>query len=209
MNLQVAIDRYTFEELADYLAIFDGKADIIEIGTSFVKDYGLEKLSCLRKLIKKSQLLIDIKTNDEGAYEFQKGFEAGADILTVMASSSLATLKACYEIAKKYRKTMFIDLLEVSDEKIQQLQEFEEAIFCIHYSVDSTQVVDAVEALAAYRQKFPWMKHLAIAGGMDLIQAKKLSEKQLVDIIVVGSKITKDAEPEKMLLKFAEVIKND
>lgn len=51
------------------------------------------------------------------------------------------------------------------------------------------------------------MKHLAIAGGMDLIQAQKLSEKQLVDIIVVGSKITKDAEPEKMLLKFAEVIK--
>lgn len=53
------------------------------------------------------------------------------------------------------------------------------------------------------------MKHLAIAGGMDLIQAQKLSEKQLVDIIVVDSKITKDAEPEKMLLKFADVIKND
>lgn len=209
MDLQVAIDRYTFEQLSEYLITFDGKVDIIEVGTSFVKDYGLEKLTTLRKLVKKSQLLIDIKTIDEGAYEFKKGFEAGADILTVMASASVDTIRACYEVSKQFQKTMLIDLLEVNDEKIEQLKEFNQAIFCIHYSVDSTQIVDASEEVIGYRKKFPWMKRLAIAGGMDLMQARNLSKQQLVDIIIVGSKITKSTDSEKMLSRFMEEIKND
>ncbi|NSA02826.1 3-keto-L-gulonate-6-phosphate decarboxylase [Clostridium beijerinckii] len=44
MKLQVAIDRVSLEKAENLVKTFDGLADIIEIGTSLIKDYGLLKL---------------------------------------------------------------------------------------------------------------------------------------------------------------------
>ncbi|MEG1142749.1 MAG: metallophosphoesterase, partial [Clostridia bacterium] len=78
----------------------------------------------------KSLLLGDIKTNDEGAYEFDMGYKNGFDILTVMGNSSVDTIEKCYEVSKRYNKKMMIDLLECSMEKINEISFFEDAIYC-------------------------------------------------------------------------------
>lgn len=54
---------------------------------------------------KNSLLLADLKTCDEGAYEFKQGYEQGFDILTVMGSSSRETLEKCYEVSQSYENT--------------------------------------------------------------------------------------------------------
>ena len=41
MKLQIAIDRVTLSKAEEMAKIFAGKTDIIEIGTSLIKDYGL------------------------------------------------------------------------------------------------------------------------------------------------------------------------
>ena len=68
MKLQVAIDRKSLAETTKLVQLLDGKADIIEFGTSLVKDFGMQSLQKISNKIKESQILYDIKTYDEGTY---------------------------------------------------------------------------------------------------------------------------------------------
>lgn len=206
MKLQTAIDRVSLEEACHLAKQLDGRTDIVEMGTSLVKDYGNVAIESLRRVLQKSELLVDSKTMDEGAYEFNQGFKFGADILTVMGAASYDTLQACYEVSQKQQKTMLIDLLEVSDEKIQQILDFPHAIYALHHSIDKKEKQNAVASVATFHRKFPQVKRLAIAGGIDLDQTTALAKQGLVEIVVVGSKITKASSPETAVKEFMKEI---
>ena len=61
MKLQTAIDRVNLSQAEELVKLFAGKTDIIELGTSLVKDYGLFALKKLNQYKKDSLLLVDIK----------------------------------------------------------------------------------------------------------------------------------------------------
>ncbi|EJQ37594.1 3-hexulose-6-phosphate synthase [Bacillus cereus] len=209
MKLQVAIDRVHLEDAVALAKQLDGKTDIVEMGTSLVKDYGNIAIRSLREVLPNTQLLVDSKTIDEGAYEFEQGFKNGGDILTVMGAASLDTLKVCYDVTQKRNKTMMIDLLELSDEKIERIKDFPEAIYALHHSIDRTDKLDATASVAAFKEKFPEIKRLAIAGGIDLAQAKALAEQRIIELVIVGSNITKADNLLKATNKFMGVVHNE
>jgi len=155
MKLQVAIDRISLEKAERLIKIFDGLVDVIEVGTSLIKDYGLLKLKELTSKKVMSQILGDIKTSDEGAYEFKQGFRQGFDILTVMGSASLETIEKCYEVSEKSNGTMMIDLLECSDDKIREISSFKNAIYCIHSSIDREKLKNPGKTIEVFKEKFP------------------------------------------------------
>lgn len=202
MRLQAAIDRVPLEDAVALAKKLDGKTDILEMGTSLVKDYGNLAIEQLRAALTQTELLVDSKTIDEGAYEFNQAFRYGGDLVTVMGAASKDTLTACYEVAQKFNKTMMIDLLEVSDEKIQQIKDFPEAIYALHHSVDRKDHFDATASVAEFHKKFPEIKRFAIAGGIDLKQAQLLAEQGIIEVIIVGSKITKAEDPLSAVNEF-------
>ena len=63
MKLQTAVDRVNLSQAEELVKLFAGKTDIIELGTSLVKDYGLFALKKLNQYKKDSLLLVDIKTS--------------------------------------------------------------------------------------------------------------------------------------------------
>ncbi len=139
MKIQTAIDRVSVEKADEMISAFGTHTDIVEVGTSLIKDFGLAgSVKVLKERHPDACILADIKTCDEGAYEFEKSYEAGADIATVMGFSSMATIRACADIAGKYKKEYMIDLMEVSDEKVRQINEtFPDAILAIHLPSDN------------------------------------------------------------------------
>lgn len=207
MKLQTAIDRVSLTEACHLAAQLDGKTDIIEMGTSLVKDYGNLAIEKLRGIIHRSELLVDSKTIDEGAYEFNQGFKFGADIITVMGAASYDTLQVCYEVSQQINKTMMIDLLEVSDEKIKKILDFPQAIYTLHHSIDKKDQQDAVASVVDFHQKFPQINRLAIAGGIDLKQTTALAQQNLVEVVIVGSKITKASSMNEAVNEFMKEIK--
>lgn len=208
MKLQVAIDRVTLENLLESVSYLDGVVDVIEVGTSLIKDYGINALENVTEKGRQSEVLFDLKTIDEGIYEFEKGFSANADTLTVMASSSIDTIEQVYALTVNQKKNILIDLLEVDETKIKKLQQFDEAIFGLHYSHDKKdQDFDAVKAVAEFHTKFPNIKKIAVAGGIDIEQAKSLAKQGIVERIIVGGKIMNSEKPLDMAKKFMEVIK--
>lgn len=193
MKLQMALDRMTIDQALQLAKLASDSIDIIEVGTSLIKEYGLASVRELKKAFPELEVLADLKTIDEGAYEFKVAYEAGADIATVMGASSIDTLAACYRVAKEFNKTMLIDLMEVTEEKTRRLMPFNEAVFCIHSPTDQEEK-HLIDHLLHFKQKFPVAKRLAVAGGINLDDVKEL-KKFDPEIVIVGSAITKQKHP--------------
>lgn len=208
MKLQTAIDRTTLEKAEQLIHMLSGNTDTIEIGTSLVKDYGLFNLKYLNDIKGETLLLADVKTCDEGEYEFYQGYAQGFDILTVMGSSATETLEKCYQVSLDYGKTMLIDLLECSDEKISEIANFKHAIYCLHTSVDKGGSLNPAAEIRRFRNKFPQIERISIAGGITLNSIKQI-KKEKVECAIVGSAITKAKDPEAALKQFNEEIKNE
>lgn len=207
MRLQAAIDRVTVERAAEIIGQINGRADIIEIGTSLIKDYGLDSsVKVLKEQYPDQCFLVDIKTCDEGEYEFRKAYEAGGDIPTVMGFSSISTLKACQKVAKEFQKEYMIDLLEVPDDKLEILKkEFPEAIFCVHLPSDNQGV--GLEALVKNRcEKLAGIDKIAVAGGVKLENIPLLTQRG-IDTVIVGGAISKSENIEKAAQAFAQKIR--
>ena len=193
MLLQVAIDRVDVETATAMVDRLHGLADIVEIGTSLIKDFGLrESVGKIKRRHPGQVLLADIKTIDEGEYEFSRAYEAGADIATVMGGSSMATISACRKVAREFGRDYMIDLLEVDADRRDRLREFDDAIFCVHLSTDAG--ADGLDAmLAEAGRAMSGSGRLAGAGGVTLGTLDGMRAAGF-GIAVVGGAITKAAD---------------
>ncbi|MDH9161107.1 MULTISPECIES: orotidine 5'-phosphate decarboxylase / HUMPS family protein [Staphylococcus] len=207
MKLQVAIDRIALEEAVGLARALNGHVDIIEIGTSLIKDYGNVAIEKIKEVVTGSQILVDSKTIDEGTYEFNQAFKYGADIVTVMGAASYETLLACYEVTQQQGSTMMIDLLNLDPTYIASITDFPQAIYLLHSSVDKQQSNQAVSEIMDFKQLYGHIQHLAIAGGVDYNATQALAAQGIVETVVVGSKITNSESPIDTAKKFMEVLK--
>ncbi len=189
MKIQVAIDRVTIEQAIEIIKVVKDYADIIEIGTSLIKDYGLESVRNIRNAFPDITILADIKTIDEAEYEFRAGYKAGADILTVMGAANIDSIEICRNVAVKYQKDYMIDLLEVSDEKIKELKKFKDAIFCVHLPADK-EGQGLKELVQKTSKNLIDCPRLAVAGGVSLKTLSIIKESKF-EIAIVGGAITK------------------
>lgn len=206
MKLQVAIDRVSLTAAVQLARKLDGIADIVEFGTSIIKDYGFYEIKAANVNLKHSLLLLDTKTNDEGQYEFEQGFKAGADILTVMGTAGPETLASVYEIAEQKNRTVLIDLMGMDYNSILEIAKFPNAIYNLHNSHDAGKNANLLNLVSDFKKKIPPVKNIAVAGSIDLEQAKKLAMQNEVQEVIVGSKIVQSNNPVNEASKFKEII---
>jgi 3-hexulose-6-phosphate synthase len=191
--LQVAIDRVSVEEAERIIRLTGGKVDIIEIGTSLIKDFGIrDSVGVLKKKFPGQRILADIKTIDEGEYEFRCVFEEGADIATVMGAASFSTLEACQKSAREYRRGYMIDLLGLDAEKIKALTVFDDAVFCLHLPSDCAGA-GLPEMIKAGTESLEGIRHIAAAGGIRL-ETIPFIRRAGIETVIVGGAITKSRD---------------
>ena len=206
MKIQAAIDRVSLEAAIELVEQLQA-ADIIELGTSLSKDFGLASVTETRDLQRAGKLLADIKTIDEGEYEFRRYFEAGTDILTVMGASAKATLDICYQVTQEFQREMLIDLLECSDKRIAAIADsYPNAIYGMHFAKDAGRVTDVAGQVTAFKEKFPEIRRVALAGGLKLADIPALKAAGL-EVAIIGSAITGAKEPALALKTFMEAAK--
>lgn len=208
MKLQVAIDRVSIERAIEIIKETYLYADIIEIGTSLIKDFGLESVRRIKSEFPDKIILADIKTVDEAEYEFEAVYNAGADIATVLGGASLGTIRICQRVAQKYNKDYLIDLLETSKEKQELLKEFSDGILCVHLPSDKegNGLEELISETIENLKDFP---RLSVAGGVNMLNINTI-KKANFNIAIVGGAITKSkniaetAKQFKMLMKGNE-----
>lgn len=201
MKIQLALDRLTIREAIQIAKSTELYIDMIEVGTSLIKEYGVTSISALKEVFPHKTIVGDIKTMDNAAYEFDLCFDAGADIATVMGVAPLSTIEACLDRAKRHGKTVMIDLLNTTDEQKEALYEYKEAIFCDHISKDEQELAGKKVNEVSFNDSLKW----AVAGGITTDSLKGMEERK-PDILIIGSAITKAEQPEEVAKIFKEII---
>ena len=207
MKIQLAIDRVSIEEAMAIIEETKDYVDIIEIGTSLIKDFGLEAISKIKLKFPNNTILADIKTIDEAAYEFEAVYKVGADIATVMGVASLETIKICKEVANEQGKEYMIDLLETSKEKQEQLKQFKDAILCVHLPSDKAGkgLEELITSTLKELRDFP---RISVAGGVKISNLKTIKNADF-EIAIVGGAITKAQDRGEIAKKFKQLLEGE
>ena len=206
MKLQLALDELS---LADALALAEqviDYVDIIEIGTPFVIDEGMNAVRQFKSRFPDKEILADEKIMDGGYLESKLAFDAGADYVTVLGVTDILTVKACLRAANEYRRQVVVDMICVDDlpGRIKELETAGAHILAVHTGADQQaagrQPIEDLKVMAQHVSR----AKVSVAGG---INSKTIHEYVALrpDIVIVGSAITHAADPalEARLIKQA------
>ena len=218
-KLQVALDLMNLDAaLLIAKAAIDGGIDIVEAGTPLIKSEGMAAVRKLCELIQKNndtdggtsrvQLVADTKTMDAGFLEARMVFEAGADIVCVLACARDETIIAAKRAAEEFKgecKRVAVDLIGVVGDPIARAIECEKLgadIVIFHTGLDtqSTESTQFEEASAAGRRlNIP----VAIAGGINLNTIKRAASCG-AEMIIIGAAITRAQNVKKTVEEFKD-----
>lgn len=181
--LQLALD---FSETARALrcareAVAAG-IDWIEAGTPLIKSEGLDCVRALRKEFPHATIIADLKTMDAGRAEMEMAAKAGADIATVMAAASDATIKECIEAGRNYGIRVAVDLLNVPDpaERAAQVTKLGPSHLGVHVPID-----DQMRA----RASFDVLRNVVKAATVPVAIAGGINSETAIDAIEAGAEI--------------------
>ncbi|CAH0295602.1 3-hexulose-6-phosphate synthase [Peribacillus sp. Bi96] len=204
MIIQLALDRMKMEEAIEMARTVESSVDWIEVGTSLIKEFGMNSIKEMRNHFPNKKIVADMKTMDNAAYEMDLCFQGGANVATVMGAATDVTIQKCLEKAREYKGRIMIDLLNVSDSRLEQLRFYNQAIFCEHVSKDSQENKDQV--MINMRNHTGFMR--AAAGGITLSSLPEMIRKG-TDVIIIGSAITKAKDPAEAARLFKETMNRE
>jgi 3-hexulose-6-phosphate synthase len=204
MKIQLALDRMTIADAIRLAGKVEESVDWIEVGTSLIKEFGMASVKEIKQAFPNKVIVADMKTIDNARYEFDLCFQAGADVATVMGVSPLVTIDTCIEVANQYHKKVMIDLLNTSYEQKQALMTYTQAIFCDHVSKDE-QEVSGLQNRGEKVLDDPLIE-LAVAGGITLESIASIKKTLQPTVVIIGSAITKAADPSAAAAAFKRIM---
>jgi len=138
MQLQIALDEIDLEHARRILHEVGNAIDIIEIGTPFILRDGIKPITAIAGEFPSYSLLADFKIMDGGTFESRLAFDAGADIVTVLAAADDMTIQAVVKQSRNFGKQVMADMIAVKniEERALDLESLDVDFICVHTAVD-------------------------------------------------------------------------
>lgn len=196
MKLQLALDDITLENAIELVGKVRNYVDIVEIGSPFIIDCGMEPVRKMKELYPELEVLADTKIMDAGDYEAELTYINGADYCTVLGVTDILTIKGSLEAAKKYNRKVFVDMICVDDVE-KRVEEIEAAgVNCIAVHTGVDQQAAGVTPLDDLKRIKTASKHslISVAGGINAQTAKDYIAAG-ADILIVGGGINHADDP--------------
>ncbi len=216
--IQVALDHPALEKQIKVVKELP-KSDriILEVGTPFLKKYGVESIKQIRDVAKDKFIVADLKTLDVGKLEVDFAFDATADAVVASGLAATASLDKFILEAQRLGIHAFVDTMEVQNpiEKLGSLKQTPDVVI-IHRAIDVEQstegklspdaqqkqrwtLVPKIKELYASQKKASGRDRVlvAVAGGIEPSSAA-YALNQGADILIVGRFIASSKD-----IKFA------
>ena len=209
MKLQIAIDMVDAEIALKMVDQIHDIVDIIEIGTPMIVREGMFPVRLIKEKYPNIIVLADAKIVDGGDIESGDAFEAGADIVTVLAVAEDATILAVVNTARKYGKKVMADMICVNDvgKRAVELDNMGVDYVCIHTALDVQNTGKTpFDELAKVMMVLKNAK-VAVAGGINM-GTIPLTKKYGPEIVVAGGALTKAANLRAAVIEMEEAIKS-
>ncbi|MPS49179.1 MULTISPECIES: 3-hexulose-6-phosphate synthase [Methylobacillus] len=192
----MALDSLDFDQTVALATTVAPHVDILEIGTPCIKYNGIKLLETLRAKFPNNKILVDLKTMDAGFYEAEPFYKAGADIVTVLGTADIGTIKGVIDVANKYGKKAQVDLINVTDKaaRTKEVAKLGAHIIGVHTGLDQQAAGQTPFADLNLVSSLNLGVDISVAGGV-----KATTAKQVVDagatIVVAGAAIYGAADP--------------
>lgn len=195
MKLQVAIDLLSTADALQLLNKVAPYVDIIELGTPLIKQQGLSVVTNVKAAYPDKLVFADMKTMDAGELEAKLAFEAGADIVTVLASAGNSTIAGAVKAGKAHGKAVVADMIGVADKvaRLQELKTLGVSWVELHAGLDEqAQSGYTIDSLldAGRNASIPF----SVAGGINLDRINKVEDAGAT-IAVAGAAIYGASDP--------------
>lgn len=207
MKLQLALDDIS---LSDALALVDSiqeHVDIVEVGTPLIIEEGLTPVRQLKQRFPHLEVLADAKIMDAGEYETRLALEAGADYVTVLGVTDLATVTGCLKTAERYGRTVVVDMICVDDlrGRIHELERIGVSALAVHTGVDQqalgrTPLEDLKVMRSVSRRSL-----IFVAGGITLESLPQYVALG-ADVVIVGGGIRHSPDPAGQAKAFHDLL---
>ena len=207
MKLQLAYDLGTYEELYPFMEEIEEAIDIIEIGTPVILREGVSQIENIKKRFPDKLIFADLKIMDAGKLEADIGFQAGADIVSVLGLASKKTIEAAKNSAILWNRKIMIDMINLEEPimKWADFMEMEMDYGCLHTAHDDvTDGKNTLETVEKFHEAHGGQQ-ISVAGGIDPEKIRNLKSCQ-PEILVVGSYITTAADPSKAVKTIRQVM---
>ncbi len=187
MKLQLALDLCTTDEALALLEQTHDLIDIAEVGTPMIMAEGMSPVRAIKDAYPSLTVLADLKIADAGEHEAKIGFDAGADIVTVLGVVDNATIEG----AVRSGGIVMADTISVVDvaARARELVDLGVDLICVHTAYDRqasgadplAELAEVVEAIGPDQS--------AVAGGINADKAARLLRYRPA-VVVVGGSIT-------------------
>ncbi|MFX0071193.1 MAG: bifunctional 5,6,7,8-tetrahydromethanopterin hydro-lyase/3-hexulose-6-phosphate synthase [Candidatus Hermodarchaeota archaeon] len=223
--LQIALDAPSLEHQMKVVKELP-KSDriIVEVGTPFLKKYGVESIKKIREIAPDKFIVADLKTLDVGKLEVDFTFDASADAVVASGLASPSSIDKFILEAQRLGIYAFVDTMEVPDpvEKLSQLKQIPDVVI-LHRAIDVEQAahVESPDAAQKIRWRFvPKIKELykdnklasgrdrvlvAVAGGIEPATAQYALDMK-ADILIVGRFITSSKDVKNSVRRFLNML---
>ena len=194
--VQMALDSLDFDQTVALATTVAPHVDILEIGTPCIKYNGIKLLETLRAKFPNNKILVDLKTMDAGFYEAEPFFKAGADIVTVLGTADIGTIKGVIDVANKYGKKAQIDLINVVDKaaRTKEVAKLGAHIIGVHTGLDQQAAGQTPFADLATVTGLNLGLEVSVAGGVKPATVAQVKDAGAT-IIVAGAAIYGAADP--------------
>ena len=207
MKLQLAYDLGTYEELYAFMEEIEDAVDIIEIGTPVILREGVSQIENVKKRFPDKLIFADLKIMDAGELEADIGFQAGADMVSVLGLASKKTIEAAKNSAIQWNRKIMIDMINLQD-PIMKWTDFMKMGMdygCLHTAHDDvTDGGNSLEMVKNFHETHGGQQ-ISVAGGIDPEKIRNLKSCQ-PEILVVGTYITTDVDPSKAVKTIRQVM---
>ena len=224
--IQVALDAPNLEKQIKVVKQLP-KSDriILEVGTPFLKKYGVESIKQIREVAKEKFIVADLKTLDVGKLEVDFAFDATADAVVASGLAATASLNKFILEAQRLGIHAFVDTMEVTNpiEKLSSLRQTPDVVI-LHRAIDVEQstvgdkspdasqkarwaLIPKIKELYAGQKKASGRDRVlvAVAGGIEPSTATYALE-QGADILIVGRFIASAKDVEFAMRRILSVL---
>jgi bifunctional enzyme Fae/Hps len=223
--IQVALDHPSIEHQKKVVKQLP-KSDriILEVGTPFLKKYGMESIKEIRELAPQKFIVADLKTLDVGKLEVDFAFDATADAVVASGLASPSSLNKFLLEARRLGIYGFVDTMEVSDpiEKLSKLKEIPDVVI-LHRAIDVELSTGAQSPDTEQKARWALVQRIkdlykdkklasgkdrvlvAVAGGIEPATAR-YALGQGADILIVGRYITSSKDIKNSMRNFINIL---
>lgn len=181
-QLQVALDLFSTQAALDVLKKVSEYIDIIELGTPLIIAEGVSVIKVVKEKYPDKIIFADIKVMDGGKIVPKVVFDAGADMVSVLAAADDATIKGTIELAREMGRKALVDTCAIKDlvSRAKEIETMQPDYLCVHVGTDIQE--RGVDPVAQLRKLDDIKTPKAIAGGikLDIISAAAQSSAAII-----------------------------